>query len=330
MEILVIGGTRFVGRHFVKAALDAGHELTVFHRGETNPGLFDEVEEVFGDRTQDLGELEGSWDAVVDTCGYVPSAVEQSARVLDDRVGTYVFVSTISVYRELDEMGVDEDWYVKTLEDPEVEEVNDSTYGPLKTACEGVVKGVFGHRSLVVRPGIICGPWDPTDRFTYWVSRVGGGGEVLAPEEPGSNMQLIDARDLAGWMVSCLETGESGTFNATGPRMSFKEVLEACQRATGADAEFTWVSRPFMEAAEIDESSKMPLWHPEARERKAGLYAIDSSKAYERGLECRPLEETARDVWEWIEEDPTHDWEVGLDRLQEQMILDRWHDDWEE
>ena len=326
MRILVIGGTQFVGRHFVQAALDGGHELTLFHRGQTNPGLFEEVDEIFGDRMTDIEKLDGQWDVVVDTCGYIPRAVEISAKHLKDRVGRYVFVSTTAVYRELSKEGIDETGYLKTLEDPEVEELNTSTYGPLKTECEARVTGIFDHDVFIVRPGIICGPHDSTDRFTYWVSRIGRGGEVLAPEDPSAKIQLIDARDLAQWTVSCIEEQITGIFNATGPVMSFQEMLESCRRATGSDARFTWVSRKFMEAVEIDVPRKMPLWNPESKGYKAGTFAVDSSKAYAQGLDCRPLEESARDVWEWIEEDEAHDWKVGLDLLQEQQLLDRWKD----
>ena len=326
MKILVIGGTQFVGRHFVAAALGAGHEVTLFHRGKTNPGLFDGVEEVFGDRRTDIEKLDGSWDVVVDTCGYIPKDVDISAKHLKGKVGRYVFVSTTAVYRELSKEGIDERGYLKTLEDPELEELNRSTYGPLKTECEARVTAAFDHDVFIVRPGVICGPWDATDRFTYWVSRVGRGGEVLAPEDPGAKVQLLDARDLAKWMVASIEKGRKGIFNATGPVMSFEEMLEACRRATGSDAEFMWVSRKFMEATEIDEPSKMPLWNPEAKDRKAGIFAVDSSKAYAAGLECRPIEESARDVWEWIEADAEHPWTVGLDLLEERQLLDRWEE----
>ncbi len=328
MKILVLGGTQFVGRHFVQTALEQGHECTLFHRGQTNPGLFPDAEEIHGDRMVDIEELSGTWDIAVDTCGYFPRAVQISAEHLRDRVDRYLFVSTVAVYRDFSKRGLDESAYVKTLEDPDVEEVNDSTYGPLKTECEGVVKGVFGKDSLIVRPGIIAGPYDPTDRFTYWVHRIGAGGEVLAPSRPSESVQLIDARDLAQWLVASIENKECGTYNAAGPEMTFEATLEACRRATGSDATITWVPGSFLRELEmIDSQSQLPLWNPGSGGRTAGYFAVDSSRAQAKGLRYRPLQETARATWNWIEEHlEDHDWQAGLDLLEEQEILTLWHE----
>lgn len=322
MKILMIGGTQFVGRHIAAEFLEGGHELTLFHRGETNRGLFPEAREILGDRKTDLHRLQDEWDVVVDTCGYFPGEVRASAEHLVDRVEHYVFISTISVYRDLDEEGLDESAYVKTLEDPDVEDLNWTTYGPLKTECEGVVDGIFQERSLVVRPGVIAGPWDPTDRFTYWVWRVANGGDVLAPGPADASLQLIDMRDLASWIVRSVEVKRTGTFNATGREITFREMLRACCRATGSDAKFIWLSPEQLAELELDTEAKMPLWNPEGADRKAGFYAIDSDKARRAGLEHRPLEETARDTWRWIEECiEDHKWKVGIDLLQEREYL---------
>lgn len=326
MKIAVVGGTQFVGRHFVDRALRRGHAVTLFHRGKTNPGLFEEADEVFGDRTEEIERLGGDFDVAVDTSGYTPSQVRPVVDHLEPRVDRYLFVSTTAVYRDLSKPGVDEDAYLKTLEDPELDELNRSTYGPLKTECEAVVTGAFDHRSLIVRPGVLAGPHDPTDRFTYWACRVADGGEVLAPGPASSPVQLLDARDLAKWLVDCVEEETTGTFNAAGPSISFEAMLEACRSAADSDATFTWVSPEFMNEVEIDVPSKMPLWNREYDGRKAGLYAVDSSRALARGLSRRPLEETARDVWRWSEtRESDRPWEVGLDRLQEREILDVWH-----
>lgn len=328
MDIVVIGGTRFIGRHFVDAALKSGHQVTIFHRGATNPGLFEDaegVEKILGDRTTDIERLDGHWDVAVDTCGYVPAHVRTSTEHLRQRVDHYVFISTISVYRDFSKKGIDERAPVKTLEMPELDEVNPSTYGPLKTECEAIVDGVFNRHHTVVRPGVVAGPHDPTDRFTYWVWRVAAGGEVLAPGDPSARVQLLDVRDLANWLVHCVETTPNGNFNATGESVSFEQMLHACRRASGSDAEFTWVSRQFLNRMELDESSKMPFFNPEADGRKAGLYAVDSSRARELGLHNRPLEQTARDTLDWIGTDEQHDWQAGIDRLQEREILEVWH-----
>ena len=329
MKILVIGGTRFVGRHIVSEALTRDHEVTIFHRGKTNPGLFDDAEEILGDRMSDLHRLDGRWDVVIDTCGYFPRAVRLSAEQLSDKVDAYVFISTISVYRELSKEGIDESGYLKTLEDPKVEEVNPSNYGPLKTECEGVIKGKFSGRCLVVRPGVLAGPWDPTDRFSYWAWRVAAGGEVLAPQPRQAAVQLLDARDLARWLMGSIERNLRGTFNATGPSISFEAMLDACKEGTDSDAWYNWVSRKFLEKTELDTEQKMPLWNRDGQGRKAGLFAVNSDKARAEGLVCRPLQETARDICRWCEEHlEDHDWQVGLDLLEERELLERWHQ-WE-
>lgn len=326
MKILVIGGTQFVGRHFVEAALQRDHEVTLFNRGKTNPGLFPNADEIVGDRMEDVDVLRGRWDVAVDTSAYVPRAVRLSGEHLRDRVDRYLFISTTAVYRDFSTPGIDESAYLKTLEDPDLEELNTETYGPLKTECEAVVTGLFDRRCFIVRPGIIVGPHDPTDRFTYWVWRVGNGGEVLAPGEPSVDVQIIDARDLARWLVHGLEEGMTGIYNATGPATSFEEMLNACRRATGSDATMTWVPERFMKKVEIDTPQKMPLWNPDPHGRKAGLYAVDSSRAQEKRLQWRSLEQTARATWEWIAEDAAdHDWRVGLDLLEEREILTLWH-----
>ena len=322
MKILMIGGTQFVGRHMAAEVLDRGHELTLFHRGKTNPGLFPEAREVLGDRMTDLERLGEEWDVVIDTCGYFPRQVRLSGEHLKDRVGRYVFISTISVYRDFSREGVDEKAYVKTLEDPELEELNWSTYGPLKTECEGVIDGIYQDRAFVIRPGVIAGPWDSTDRFTYWAWRVAQGGKVLAPGPAEANIQVIDARDLARWVVDGVEVARRGTYNAAGPQMSFSEMLDACRRGVDVEAEFVWASPEQLREWELDDTQKMPLWNEEGDGRKAGMYAVDSSKAVAEGLTYRPLEETARDTVAWAEscvED--HDWQVGLDLLKEQEYV---------
>ena len=212
MKLLILGGTKFLGRHAVDAALAAGHEVTTFTRGQTNPELHPEIEHLHGDRDGSLDALAGrTWDGVVDTSGYVPRIVRRSAELLRDSVARYVFVSSISAYGDFS-APITEETPVAELEDPDTEEIMES-YGALKAACERVVEGVYGDRSARVRAGLIVGPFDPTDRFTYWPRRIAAGGTVLAPGDPEAPVQFVDARDLAAWLVHVALDG-----TATGTR----------------------------------------------------------------------------------------------------------------
>ena len=218
MKILIIGGTRFLGRHLVNSARARRHEVTLFNRGKTNPNLFWQVEKIQGDREKDLDQLTGrNWDAVIDTCGYFPRIVRMSAEALKGKVENYVFISSISVYSAFSKIGINESDPVGKIEDETMEEITGESYGPLKALCEKAVQEVFGMDSLVIRPGLIVGPHDPTDRFTYWPVRVARGGSILAPEKPDLPIQIIDARDLADFIIKLIEQNVSGVFNATGP-----------------------------------------------------------------------------------------------------------------
>jgi 2'-hydroxyisoflavone reductase len=299
MRLLVLGGTMFVGRHLVDAALRRGHDVTLFNRGHTNPELFPEVERLRGDRASDLAALEGRrWDAVIDTSGYLPAAVAASAELLMRSVERYAFISTVAVYDDFAQPGLDESARVARLPPGVPRELADDTYGPLKALCERAVRAAFSARALVIRPGIIAGPHDPTDRFTYWVRRVAQGGEVSAPGNPDRPVQLIDARDLADWIVRMVERGEGGTFNATGPdrELGFGELLDECKAASGSEARFVWVSDEVLRERGA-EPFDLPFWNPDPD--SVGFFAIDSSKAVARGLSFRPLVETARDTLRW-------------------------------
>src|SRR5438094_5423004 len=249
MRILVLGGTRFLGRHVVEAARSRGHVLTLFNRGRSNPELHPGVERLTGDRDGGLGALAGrTWDAVVDPSGFFPRIVDASARALADRAGRYLFVSSLSVYAEPIAGGADESAPVATLADPGVESITGGTYGGLKALCEARVLEAFGERALIVRPGLIVGPHDTTDRFPYWPRRMARGGEVLAPGEPTAPTQLIDVRDLAEWMLALVERGAGGTFNATGPAepLTLGQCLERIAAAIGTGPRLTWVSETFL------------------------------------------------------------------------------------
>jgi 2'-hydroxyisoflavone reductase len=298
VKLLVLGGTKFLGRAAVETALARGHELTLFNRGETNPGLFPDVEHLRGDRDGNLSALEDrSWDAVIDTSGFVPRIVRDSAQLLAGSVGHYVFVSSISVYEDYREPRAEDD-PLEQLGDHPVDRLleNYANYGPLKALCEQEVQNEFGEHALVVRPGLIVGPHDPTDRFTYWPRRVERGGPMLAPSPPEQPVQVVDVRDLAGWMVDLVEQDRNGVFNATSPpgAFSFGSMLEAC----GA-RDIVWVDEAFLVEHGVESWSELPCWIPSTEADHAAFQLVDVSRAVDAGLSFRPLAETARDVPEW-------------------------------
>jgi 2'-hydroxyisoflavone reductase len=319
MRLLILGGTKFLGRHTVDAGLAAGHDVTIFTRGQTNPELYPEVEHLTGDRDGDLTALEGrTWDGVVDTSAYVPRVLRRSAELLRDAVGRYVFVSSISVYADFSKP-LEESAAVAELEDPATEEVEEH-YGALKAACESVIDEVYGDRGTNVRAGLIVGPYDPTDRFTYWPRRIAAGGDVLGPGNPHAPVQFVDARDLAAWMVGLALGGPGGTFNATGPAatLTFAEFLDRATAAIGSDANVIWVDEQKVLDAGIEGWSELPLWLPGGD--YAGMAQADARRARDAGLAFRPLEETVVDTLAWdrtVEGDrPT------LTREKERIALD--------
>jgi 2'-hydroxyisoflavone reductase len=302
MRLLIIGGTVFLGRALVDAALQRGHQVTLFNRGRSNPGIYPQVEKLVGDRGSDLSSLQGRrWDAVIDTCGYLPRLVQNSAAYLAGSADLYTFISTLSVYASFADLGVNESAPVGTLPDPSVEEVNGETYGPLKALCEQAVQAALPGRSLVLRPGLIVGPYDPTDRFTYWPRRVARGGAVLAPGRPERTVQFIDVRDLAEWTVRMVEAGSTGIYNADGPGQpcSMGELLAVSKEVSGSDAVFNWVAEAFLLEQKVGEWMEMPLWVPESQPENAGFFAFDCSKAVAAGLTFRALDETVRATLEW-------------------------------
>jgi 2'-hydroxyisoflavone reductase len=326
MDLLILGGTGFLGRHLVEAALGDGHRPTLFNRGLSEPGLFPEVEKLEGDREGNLSALLGRrWDAVIDTCGYLPRVVRASAGLLADAVEHYTFVSSISVYSDAIAPGADEEAPVRELPDPTVEEVTEETYGGLKALCERAVEEMLPDRVLNVRPGLISGPHDPTDRFTYWPRRVAAGGEILAPDHEERGVQYIDVRDLASWMVRMSEERRTGTYNATGPDYELRmgRLLEECEAVGGANAEPVWVSEDFLEEKGVEPFTELPLWLPR---EYAALQAIDCGRAIEAGLTFRPLSETIEDVVDWDRatragREPA----AGLRPEREQELLRAWH-----
>jgi 2'-hydroxyisoflavone reductase len=320
MHVLILGGTVFLGRHVVEASLARGHDVTLFNRGQTRPELFPKLEKLRGDRDGDLGALVGrSFDAVVDTSGYVPRIVRATVDALSD-VGHYTFVSTMSVYTETARVaGASEDDEVSRLRH-ETEDTDES-YGPLKALCEDVVRERFAD-AFVPRPGLIVGPWDPTGRFTYWPTRFAAGGFVLAPGPPHAPVQLIDARDLANWIIDAAERNRSGTYNAISPPMTMVDVLETCRRVAGADAEIEWVDGEFLIESQIGPWIELPLWvGPE----EGNFMRASVERALANGLRIRPLEKTVVDTLEWARSgDAPKDPPAGLARVKERRVLDAW------
>jgi 2'-hydroxyisoflavone reductase len=324
MKILIIGGTRFLGRHLVDSALAGGHEVTLFNRGKTNPNLFSNVETMIGDREHDLDKLSGRvWDAVIDTSGYLPRIVRLSAQGLEGGVKRYVFISSISVYDNISKVGINESDPVGKIEDETVEEITGETYGPLKALCEKAVQEVFGDRALIIRPGLIVGQYDPTDRFTYWPMRVKRGGDMITPERPNVPVQIIDVRDLADFIIKLIEENVSGIYNATGPdyELFFGNMLNTCKLVSGSVPTFHWASAEFLKEHNVEPWSDMPVWVPDTEEN-AGFSRVDVSKAIGAGLTFRPLEDTIRDTIEWAEMRPAdHEWRTGLTEEKEAELL---------
>ena len=326
MKILIIGGTRFLGRALVDEALAAGHNVTLFNRGRTNPALYPQVDQLHGDRDGGLDVLAGRrWAAVIDTCGYVPRIVRASAVFLAKAVGRYTFISTLSVYAEPLDMNAGENAPVGNLADEKVEEITGETYGPLKALCERAAVEAMDGRALIVRPGLIVGPHDPTDRFTYWPVRVAQGGEVLAPIGPNYGTQFVDVRDLARWTLAATEAGLTGPYNVTGPRqpLPIGRLLDAARAVSGSDARYTWVDEAFLTANEVAPFTEIPLWVPD---ESAAFNAFSIERAVAAGLSHRPLEETVRDTLAWAATRPAdYQWRAGLTAEREAQLLQQWH-----
>ena len=320
MRILVLGGTQFVGRSFVETALAAGDELTLFHRGRTNSGIFPEVEHVIGDRDGGLGALDGrTWDACLDVSGYVPRLVGDAATALHDSVRRYVFVSTISVYDGLS-VARDEDGPLKTLDDETTEEIGADTYGGLKVLCERAVAAVFGERATIVRPGYVIGPYDHTGRFPWWAHRAARGGEMIVPATLARAFQAIDARDLADFLLLRARSPLTGIFNATGPvpPVTMLDLVEAAASASDTDLNVEVVDDAFLREQGLE--SELPLWAGDDPEWAAWA-SIDVSKAIGAGLAFRTVDDTVGATLAETELVPG----IGLEPKREAEILAAWH-----
>ncbi|HVF67736.1 MAG TPA: NAD-dependent epimerase/dehydratase family protein [Pyrinomonadaceae bacterium] len=336
MKLLVLGGTKFLGRHVVGAALARGDEVTIFNRGLHNPELYPEVEKLRGDRDGGLEVLRGRrWDAVVDTSGYVPRVVRASAELLSDSIDLYVFVSSMSVYADFRQPN-DEGSPTGRLDDETVEEVTGETYGPLKALCERAAEAALQGRVLNVRAGLIVGPYDPTGRFSYWVERVARGGEVLAPAPRERQVQFVDARDLSEWVLRMIDARRAGVFNAAGPDylLTMEGLLEACREACETDARFTWVGEQFLIDKGVEPWGNLPLWLPESAEQHRYFLAENCERAFAAGLAFRPVADTARDTLAWLRagspgmaaDAPNSVQAHTLKPERERELLDAWRD----
>jgi 2'-hydroxyisoflavone reductase len=325
MRILVLGGTSFAGRHLVELALARGHDLVLFNRGRTGRELHPGVERVAGERAGSLDGLRGrTFDAVVDMSGYFPPDVERSAQLLAGSAGRYLFVSTRSVYADHSRAGSNEDSALAELPPgaPD-DEITGESYGPLKVMCERAVRETFGERALVLRPGLIVGPYDPTGRFTYWPVRVAEGGDVLAPAPPEQPIQVVDARDLATFALDLVERDAAGTFDVVCPagRLTLGGVLDACVAAAGGGARPVWVDEAFLLERGVEPWTELPLWTP--GDDMAGFQRSDVSRALAAGLDIRPIAETVADTLRWARETSPGPG-ASMTREREASLLREW------
>lgn len=329
MKILIIGGRRFLGIALVKALLEAGHTPTLFNRGKTNPDLFPKVKHLIGDREKDLDVLKRrKWDAVVDTSGFLPRVVKESAKFLSTRCETYVFISSVSVYRDFATPDIGENYPLALLEDENDEDYTGESYGPLKALCEYEISQNFKGKVLVIRPGLFVGPNDPTDRFTYWPWRVAQGGDILAPAPPSANLQFIDVRDLAAFILKVIEDQKEGVYNAVGPKnpANFGSLLVACREAAPSAGQLVWVEEPFLLQEGVVPWNELPLWVPSTDPAFAGFYSINNSKAIKDGLAFRPLSVTVADTLKWIlSQSKVKKLKTGLKPSRESALLEKYH-----
>lgn len=324
LRILVLGGTVFLGRHFVTAAVAAGHEVTLFNRGQSEPHLFSDLEQLHGDRDGGLAPLlDRRWDAVVDTSGRLPRLVAASAAALAT-TSHYLFVSTISVYRDVSSPGVRENAPALALSRPDSEDEG-TDYGALKFLCEQEVRSAFGERATIVRPGLIVGPWDPSDRFTYWPARLDRGGDVLVPGRPDRRIQFVDGRDLAAFMLRLVEQRIPGTFNADQPpgAVTMGALMASCQAAATTPSRLHWVDDEWLAQQGVGQWMEVPLWITPTPDQM-GFYEVDCTAAIAAGLTHRSLAETVRDTLSWHRGREPHAWSrTGLAPERERELLAR-------
>ena len=326
MRILIIGGTAFVGRYIALAAIDAGHDVTLFHRGKTGPGLFPEAEHLTGDRDEDLAALAaGQWDATVDVCAYFPRQVRSLAAALGGRGGQYVFISSVSAYSPAVPPDYDESAPLAEVTDPDATQVTNENYGGLKVACEQASAEAFGPGTTIIRPTYVIGPHDHSYRFTWWVDRIARGGTVLAPGDPDDPIQVIDARDQGAFVVSLLERSVTGTFHTVSPPppFGFGQMVEAiAAEVAPPGTELTWVGSDFLLAQDVD-GTALPLWAG-GESDAANMSTANPAAAYAAGLTPRPLRATVADIRAADREPGSGRPGIGLPPQREAELLARW------
>lgn len=330
LKVLILGGTGFIGPHFVQALSDAGHTVTLFNRGRRDPQARQGVEQLLGDRNDNLRSLEGrDWDLVIDNSGYTPRQVRLSTALLHGHVGQYMFISSIAVYDDFQNPPIRESHALADIGDLPQDKLADGNYGALKVLCERIVQQAFGRQATLIRPTYICGPGDFSDRFTYWPVRVSRGGEMLAPGTPDDPIQFIDVRDLADFVRLCAERGTAGVFNVcTPPRWAtMGKLLETSRQVTGADTKFVWAGSEFLADNKAIEpgmwaSQEVPIWAPPSGQ-SLGHGLVSCRAAEKKGLKFRPLATTIRDTLAWQKTRPKEQQKLrsGLTAAREQELL---------
>jgi 2'-hydroxyisoflavone reductase len=340
MKILIIGGTKFLGRHLINAALGNDYEVTIFNRGQFSREDFENVKQIHGNRNADLEKLNGGyWDACIDTCGYLPQTVKASAEFLADKTNQYVFISSGSVYAETSEPHYDEKTATAKLTEEQKEKFENfdlnqelnglvlgESYGALKVLCEEAAEKAMPNRVLNVRAGMIVGAFDWTDRFAYWVMRVARGGEIFAPGTPKNFVQLIDARDLSAWIIGMIENGETGTYNATSKSLdlTFGKMLEEMKTALESDAQLVWADENFLTANNVQPWSEMPFYLPESNAETRNFLTMNVDQALSKGLKTRSLSETIREVFNW-RKSQNFAMKAGISAERERELLAEWY-----
>jgi 2'-hydroxyisoflavone reductase len=325
MRLLIIGGTQFVGRHIAEAAIEREHDVTIFHRGRTNTDAIPAAARILGDRDHDLDRLDGqTWDATIDVCAYVPRQVHELAKALDGRGGRHVFISTVSVYTEPAPPNINEDAALATLDDPTTEDVTGETYGGLKVLCEQAIAEHYAD-AIVIRPTYVVGPHDYTHRFTYWVNRIAEGGRVVAPNLPDYQIQVIDGRDQARWIIELLERSDSGTFHTVSPPppFTYMDMLAAIVDAVGpAGTEIVPIDPAFLVEQGV-QNRDLPLWYP-GDDALEGM-SCDPAHAVAHGFSTRPLTQTVTETLAHEQATPTPNPDnTGWSRDREATVLAAW------
>lgn len=334
LRILILGGTGFIGPHFVRVLSEAGHKISLFNRGKRDPSVHPGIEQLLGDRNGPVDSLKGhDWDVVIDNSGYLPKQVRLAAEVLKGHIQHYVFISSISAYADFKTPGMDEDAKLATVEDPNTTTIDDKTYGGLKVLCEQAVTEIYGKNSTIIRPTYIAGPGDHTDRFTYWPWRVAKGGEMLVPGTPNDPFQFIDVRDLTDFVKLCVEKRIPGTYNAcnTPKSVTMGSLLDTSKKVTGANTTFTWATPKFLEEnaiiGEKAEGNYLPIWSPSDGD-DAGSQLVSNARAVKKGMKFRALDVTIRDTLAWANARPPEKNDklrAGLTPEQEKGLLEKLH-----